>query len=507
MRRMWIALLALMVIGLGASAAAQGALDDDLVDLVQWLGGEFDSTEAWQAAGAGDAVPRRHLRIGPAISGEDGRWTAAVALENWDGGWHESLTGTVTVATTPSFDGLVMRPAAATAEPSAAIQTEADPTLPAADPFADECVLLWHREGAAFTAELRGDACDGAWLPAVLGAAARLDREQLVVTPRTTGAADATPPPPIPLRRCTFYDGKFSIRGADGKSMTGVDYVWHDQGAERAVPISAGAEAVYALRLTNFRAPHSGRRSLRLELLEHGTAVAAAATDSGADSVVLVTAAVSAELRRAGYLEGGGLLQLVDWMTGSFSSAAQAAGDQDFRDIRLHMKPIWPGQGEGYWLYVEQAVAEYADRPYRQRVYHVTEVAPNLYESQVLALPDPAAAIGAWRDPERLGELSPDDLETREGCAILLRRRGDAFIGSTLGSLCTSTLRGAAYATSEVTLTADGLVSWDRGFDRDGRQVWGAERGGYVFDRASMPEPTSGEAGPADAEAAAGGSQ
>jgi hypothetical protein len=30
---------------------------------------------------------------------------------------------------------------------------------------------------------------------------------------------------------------------------------------------------------------------------------------------------------------------------------------------------------------------------------------------------------------------------------------------------------------------ADRIVSWDRGFDGDRRQVWGAEKGGYIFGR------------------------
>jgi hypothetical protein len=34
-----------------------------------------------------------------------------------------------------------------------------------------------------------------------------------------------------------------------------------------------------------------------------------------------------------------------------------------------------------------------------------------------------------------------------------------------------------------VEVRPDGLVSWDRGFDADGQQVWGAEKGPYVFTR------------------------
>jgi CpeT protein len=174
---------------------------------------------------------------------------------------------------------------------------------------------------------------------------------------------------------------------------------------------------------------------------------------------------------------------LNSWMTGSFSSAVQATEDPDFFDVSLHMATIWTDRDDGHWLYVEQAMRDYPDQPYRQRVYRLRELAPGLFECQVYTLPDPTAVVGAWRDEHPLAELRPDDLEVREGCAILMRRRDDTFVGSTLATLCDSSLRGASYATSEVVVTPDGIVSWDRGFAADGTQVWGATRGGYVFDR------------------------
>lgn len=179
----------------------------------------------------------------------------------------------------------------------------------------------------------------------------------------------------------------------------------------------------------------------------------------------------------------GDLELLTEWTTGTFSSAVQAAENPEFLDVVLETTPIWTDRPDGPWLYVEQAVRVYRDRPYRQRVYRVRELVPGLFEIRVFTLPDPAAAVGAWRLDQPLADLGPADLVERDGCAILLRRRGDAFIGSTLGSLCTSTLRDASYATSEVVITPDGMVSWDRGFAADGSQVWGSTAGGYVFDR------------------------
>lgn len=177
------------------------------------------------------------------------------------------------------------------------------------------------------------------------------------------------------------------------------------------------------------------------------------------------------------------LQELTTWMAGDFSNAVQAAEDPEFFDLSLHVAPIWPNRTDGHWFYVEQAVRLYQDRPYRQRVFRVRELAPGLFESQVFTLPDPTAAVGAWRAVDPLTDLEPADLVERDGCAILLRRRGETFVGSTIASLCTSFLRGAAYATSEVLVTPDGVVSWDRGFAVDGRQVWGAAKGGTVFDR------------------------
>jgi len=181
---------------------------------------------------------------------------------------------------------------------------------------------------------------------------------------------------------------------------------------------------------------------------------------------------------------GDDLARVADLLTGSFSSAAQAAADSDYFDIRLEMARIWPERGDAIWLYVEQARADRLDRPYRQRVYRLSDGPDGTVVSEVLTLPAPLRFAGAWRQDAPLASLAPDSLTAREGCAIFLRRQPDgSFAGSTLGRGCASDLRGAAYATSEVVVTDERMVSWDRGFDADGKQVWGAEKGGYEFVR------------------------
>ena len=111
------------------------------------------------------------------------------------------------------------------------------------------------------------------------------------------------------------------------------------------------------------------------------------------------------------------------WMTGSFSSAEQSAHDEAFYDIRLEMVPIWTDRDDALWIYVEQAAASALERPYRQRIYRVTEDPSGAIRSEVFSLPEPLEFAGAWREPERLDALTPESLTVRQGCAVVLHRQ------------------------------------------------------------------------------------
>jgi hypothetical protein len=151
--------------------------------------------------------------------------------------------------------------------------------------------------------------------------------------------------------------------------------------------------------------------------------------------------------------------------------------------VRLVIVPIWRGRPDARWFYVEQAIAGREDRPYRQRVYRLMENEQGAFESAVFTLPDAARFAGAWREAEPLAGLTPDSLAERRGCSVFLRRDGSAYRGGTVGGACASELRGAAHATSEVTIERDRMITLDRGFDAEGRQAWGSTAGGYEFRR------------------------
>jgi hypothetical protein len=183
------------------------------------------------------------------------------------------------------------------------------------------------------------------------------------------------------------------------------------------------------------------------------------------------------------------VVSLATQLTGSFGSTAQSQQDPDYFDIRLHMTRIWAERTDGIWLYVEQATAPAPARPYRQRIYQVHRRGDGKLVSEVFLLPGTMPEqqtnfAGAWKDATKLAALTPEKLTHKAGCAMVLDEKPDGtFEGGTQGKNCPSELRGATYATSEAVITPKGLRTWDRGYNATDKQVWGAEKGPYIFDR------------------------
>ena len=174
--------------------------------------------------------------------------------------------------------------------------------------------------------------------------------------------------------------------------------------------------------------------------------------------------------------------ELVEYMVGSFSSKEQAEKDSSYFNIELEMVQIWKDRTDGPWIYIEQAVAESKDKPYRQRVYQLRKRNDGKIESLVYTIPDPLKFAGDYKKEFPLLRLTPDSLILKDGCEVVLYQTDNGYFeGSTVDKNCGSDLRGASYATSEVMIDKDKMISWDRGFDEEGNQVWGAAEGGYIF--------------------------
>lgn len=173
-------------------------------------------------------------------------------------------------------------------------------------------------------------------------------------------------------------------------------------------------------------------------------------------------------------------------MSGTFSSKKQSLEDSAFYPILLRMEPIeaWNKKAKNkFYLYVEQAMATAADAPYRQRVYEVEKMNDTLYVSWIYLLPDAKRFIGTKGTDPIFAQIA-DSLLIKAGCEVFLKPGPDgSYKGGTLNRNCASDRAGATWTSSEVVLTQGQMVSWDRGWNDSGEQVWGAVKGGYIFIR------------------------
>lgn len=171
-------------------------------------------------------------------------------------------------------------------------------------------------------------------------------------------------------------------------------------------------------------------------------------------------------------------------LNGNFDSLDQASADRAFFPVSLRScEAIVEGLGDRV-LYVEQAMMDALDRPYRQRIYSVEEVEGRVV-SRVYAMDDSLnrALTGACEN-DTAPVIQLKDIEERRGCEVWLSPDQDGvYRGGTEGQDCQSTLSGARYATSKVLLYEGAIESWDRGWASADEQVWGAVSGPYVFKR------------------------
>lgn len=133
------------------------------------------------------------------------------------------------------------------------------------------------------------------------------------------------------------------------------------------------------------------------------------------------------------------------------------------------------------FLYQEQALIEQLDQPYRQRFLAIApDSISNSVQSITLRPPHPEQWIGLCDRPDTDRIVHTEELgETT--CRVFLRPFTSGYIGKTPIGGCPATVRGAVTITNTVILHDDGMDTWDRGFDTDGNQVWGATTTPYQY--------------------------
>lgn len=174
-------------------------------------------------------------------------------------------------------------------------------------------------------------------------------------------------------------------------------------------------------------------------------------------------------------------------LQGVMDTSEQAEGSDRFVAVQMTTcfivldgdVPI--GYPNAQFVYQEQALMEQLGQPYRQRFLAITpDPETNSVQSITLRPPNPEQWVGLCDRSDRDRAISPEALgETT--CRVFLRPSASGYIGQTPVGGCPASVRGAVRMSNTILLHGDGMDTWDRGFDADGNQVWGATTTPYQY--------------------------
>ncbi|MBM0740264.1 chromophore lyase CpcT/CpeT [Phormidium sp. CLA17] len=175
-------------------------------------------------------------------------------------------------------------------------------------------------------------------------------------------------------------------------------------------------------------------------------------------------------------------------LVGKMDTSAQAIANPKAPNVQMttcRIGLVAQAEPQSIFLYQEQAMSTSLDKPYRQRFL---EISPSSLSQSVRSRSfkptDPTRWAGLCDRTsdsiERTVNLS--DLGTPV-CNVFLKQVGTGYMGNTPVDGCPAKVRGAVRITNHIELAPASMNTWDRGFDAQGKQVWGAKTEAYHFRR------------------------
>ena len=175
---------------------------------------------------------------------------------------------------------------------------------------------------------------------------------------------------------------------------------------------------------------------------------------------------------------------LARWMAADFSNQEQAFENPPFyAHIRVCIRPLPLELFSGVSLFLEQAYDFMLNQPYRMRVMKLIP-AENHIAIEHYTVKEEEKFYGASREPERLKELSLDQLKKMSGCNMIVEWTGNSFKGRVEpGKGCIVVRDGKnTYLDNEFEIDAKEFFSLDRGRDLDtDERLWGSIAGPFHF--------------------------
>jgi len=144
---------------------------------------------------------------------------------------------------------------------------------------------------------------------------------------------------------------------------------------------------------------------------------------------------------------------------------------------------IWKDR-PGYWFY-QELYGENNSAIYNQRIIHVKIKDSTNITSTNYVIPNQNKYANGWKNTSIFDDLKVENLKVREGCDVHFQKKTSTiYLGKTNQGTCASSFqKKIAYTTSSIVISKNKITSWDRGYDKNGKQVWGKIQGPYEFIR------------------------
>lgn len=177
--------------------------------------------------------------------------------------------------------------------------------------------------------------------------------------------------------------------------------------------------------------------------------------------------------------------EIVNHLVGRMDTSAQTLANPSAPNVRMTTCVVEVSGIENeinsVYLYQEQALSSKLNQPYRQRFLEIRAVpTEGKVESTAFKPLNSQRWINLCDRPETQRQVNLFDLGEAV-CTVSLRPLMTIYIGETPPEGCPTNVRGAVRITNTVILHSEGMDTFDRGFDAEGNQVWGAENESYQF--------------------------
>jgi CpeT/CpcT family (DUF1001) len=177
--------------------------------------------------------------------------------------------------------------------------------------------------------------------------------------------------------------------------------------------------------------------------------------------------------------------EVVKHLTGIMDTTQQAESNPKAPSVRMTtckvtVNAVKNAKKPVIYLYQEQALTSKLNKPYRQRFLRISPSKNHTIESAGFKPLTPEKLINLCNKPDTERTFKLEEIGKSE-CSVFLKKQENDYIGETQKGGCPSNYKGAVKITNKIILHSTGMDTFDRGYDANGKVIWGAKNEPYQF--------------------------